>query len=106
VHTVESLLDRKRSTAALAALGATTADLARSQRSECALLTLPLSFAGVLLGTLALGPFAGGPGSGVLLMLANLVLTPALVWVAIAAAVRLVQPWTVRAGAPGNLRTE
>ena len=106
VHTVESLLDRKRPTAALVALGATTADLERSQRSECTLVALPLSVAGVVVGTLALGPFVGASGSGVLLMLANLVVTPALVWVAIVAAVRLVRPWTVRAGAPGNLRTE
>jgi hypothetical protein len=39
-------------------------------------------------------------------MLANLVVTPALTWVAVVAAVRLVRPWTVRAGAAGNLRTE
>ena len=69
-------------------------------------MALPLSVAGVVVGTLALGPFVGASGSGVLLMLANLVVTPALVWVAIVAAVRLVRPWTVRAGAPGNLRTE
>ena len=106
VHTVESLLDRRRSTAALVAVGVTTEDLQRSQRTECALVAVPLSVVGVLVGTLSLGPFVQHDATGVVVMLMNLAVTPALVWVAIVVAVRLVRPWTVRAGAPGNLRTE
>jgi hypothetical protein len=106
VHTVESLLDRKRSTAALVAGGASLGELERAQRTECALAAVPLSVIGVVLGTLALGFFVTTTAAGLAVMLANLVVTPALTWVAVVAAVRLVRPWTVRAGAAGNLRTE
>jgi hypothetical protein len=107
VHTVESLLERKRSTAALVAGGASLRDLERAQRTECALAAVPLAALGVVLGTAAL-VFAIDTGSpaGVVLMLANLVVTPALTWLAVVVAVRLVRPWTLRAGAAANLRTE
>ena len=107
VHTVESLLDRKRSTAALVAGGASLRELERAQRTECALAAVPLAVLGVLLGTAALG-FVVDTSSpaGVAVMLANLVVTPGLAWVAVVVAVRLVRPWTVRAGAAANLRTE
>jgi len=61
---------------------------------------------GVVLGTLAVGFLVTNTAAGLAVMLANLVVTPALTWVAVVAAVRLVRPWTVRAGAAGNLRTE
>jgi antibiotic biosynthesis monooxygenase (ABM) superfamily enzyme len=61
---------------------------------------------GVVLGTLALGFLVTTTAAGLAVMLANLVVTPALTWVAVVVAVRLVRPWTVRAGAAGNLRTE
>jgi hypothetical protein len=107
VHTVESLLERKRSTASLVAGGASLRELERAQRTECALAAVPLAVLGVVLGTAALG-FAVESGSpaGVAVMLANLVVTPALTWLAVAIAVRLVRPWTLRAGAAANLRTE
>ena len=107
VHTVESLLDRKRSTAALVAGGASLRELERAQRTECGLAAVPLALLGVVLGTVALGlvlPVLTPAGLAV--MLANLVVTPALAWVAVAVAVRAVRPWTVRACAATNLRTE
>jgi len=106
VHTVESLLDRKRSTAALVAAGLSLRDLETSQRSECLIASLPLAVAGTLVGTLALGPFLERSGAGALLMVANLALTPALTWLAVAVAVRAVRPWTRRAARAENLRTE
>ena len=107
VHTVESLLERKRSTAALVAGGASLRDLEQAQRTECALAAVPLAALGVVLGTAAL-VFVIDTNSpaGVVLMLANLLVTPALTWLAVVVAVRLVRPWTLRAGAAANLRTE
>jgi antibiotic biosynthesis monooxygenase (ABM) superfamily enzyme len=62
---------------------------------------------GVVLGTAALGFVIDSTSpAGVVLMLANLVVTPALTWLAVVVAVRLVRPWTLRAGAAANLRTE
>ena len=106
VHTVESLLERKRSTAALVAGGASLRDLELAQRTECALAAVPLGVLGVALGTAALGFLVDTTSTGVVLMLANLVVTPALTWLAVVVAVRLVRPWTLRAGAAANLRTE
>jgi hypothetical protein len=107
VHTVESLLERKRSTAALVAGGASLRELERAQRTECGLAAVPLAALGVVLGTAALGFFIETYSpAGVVLMLTNLLVTPALTWLAVVAAVRLVRPWTVRAGAAANLRTE
>lgn len=106
VHTVESLLDRRRSTAALVAEGASRSDLEQSQRLECALIALPLAVLGVVLGTATLGWAVDANGLGLLIMLANLVVTPVLVWLMIVLAVRLVRPWTVRASQATNLRTE
>lgn len=106
VHTVESLLDHKRSTAALAAGGVSLADHERAQRLECALTALPLAVLGVAVSTVGLGAAIDpANGTGVLLMLANLVATPALVWLMILVAVRAVRPWTVRARLAMNLRT-
>ena len=106
VHTVESLLERKRSTAALVAGGASLRDLELAQRTECALAAVPLAVLGVVLGTAALGFLVVTTSTGVVLMLTNLVVTPALTWLAVVVAVRLVRPWTLRAGAAANLRTE
>ena len=106
VHTVESLLERKRSTAALVAGGASLRELELAQRTECALAAVPLSVLGVVLGTAALGFLIDTTPTGVVVMLAILVATPALTWLAVVVAVRLVRPWTLRAGAAANLRTE
>lgn len=109
VHTVESLLDRRRSTAALAAGGMSLAELERCLRLECGLVAVPLAAAGALVGAVVLGiaaVMAGLTVLGLLLMVTVVALTPALVWLAIVLAVRLIRPWTVRASAAENLRTE
>lgn len=106
VHTVESLMDHRRSTAALVAQGFARKDLERSLRLACGLTTLPLAVAGVVLGTVVLGAAAEPDGLGVAIMVANLILTPALVWLMIQLAVRLVRPWTIRASLATNLRME
>ncbi len=106
VHSVESLLDRKRSMAALAALGTPLEVLQRSQRWEAALVAMPMALVGVLLGAGVLG-FVDGPSpAGLLVILTIVCVTLALVWLAIVTAVRATRPWTVRAAAASNLRAE
>jgi hypothetical protein len=107
VHSTESLLDRKRSMAALVAQGASTDDLSRSQRWELLLAALPVAVLGVVLGTLALGGAgARATGPSGLVVLLNLFLTPALVVLAVLVATALTRPLVRRATAPEHLRTE
>jgi hypothetical protein len=109
VHSIEALLDRRRSIAALVALGVDPEVIAESQRSEIALVALPMAVAGVLLGSLAMGVagvFADvGPGL-VLGMLGTMVVVAVLVRLAVLIAVRLVRPWMLRVADPAGLRTE
>lgn len=107
VHSAESMLDGKRSVASLAALGMPLRELERAQRWEARLVAIPTATAGVLLGsatTAALGIHLSL--SAVLVLLANVVVTLGLVWLAILVAVRVTRPWAVRAASAANLRTE
>lgn len=106
VHSVESLLDRKRSIAALTASGVPTAVLERSQRLEATLVAGPMALLGVVLGSSALGLAIERSSLGAVVMLVNAVITLALVWLAIFIAVRATRPWLLRAAAVTNLRTE
>lgn len=107
VHSVESLLDRKRSVASLAALGLPLDDLESAQRWEARLVAMPIATAGVLLGagTIAIGGDQGSPLAWLILM-ADVAITLGLVWLAINAAVRITRPWAVKAASVANLRTE
>jgi hypothetical protein len=106
VHSAESLLDRKRSMASLAALGTPVEVLERSQRWEAALVALPMATAGTLLGGSSLLLMGRVSPLGLTILLAALLLTLALVWLAVVVSVRTVRPWTRRAVAATNLRTE
>jgi hypothetical protein len=106
VHSVETLLDRKRSMASLGALGTPVAVLESSQRWEAALVALPTAVVGLALGGSAIWPMGDVTVLGLVVLLAALVVTLGLVWLAIVVAVRTVRPWTRRAAAVGNLRTE
>lgn len=107
VHSVESLLDRKRSVASLAALGMPLAELESAQRWEARLVAMPMATAGILLGSMTIVALEV-PASplSLLILMADVVITLGLVWLAIIAAVRVTRPWAVRAAAPANLRTE
>jgi hypothetical protein len=107
VHSVESLLDRKRSVASLAALGMPLEELASAQRWEARLVAMPMATAGVLLGVMTIAVL-GDPASpvGLLVLVADVVVTLGLVWLAINVAVRITRPWAVRAVSVANLRTE
>lgn len=108
VHSVESMLDRKRSVASLVALGMPLADLESAQRWEARLVAVPMASVGVLLGALPLAVLVGDNVTplGLLVVLVGAVAILALVWLAISVAVRLTRPWTISATAAGNLRTE
>lgn len=104
VHSVESLLDRKRSVAALGAMGATVDELERSQRYEALLVAVPMAVLGTVLGTVAMAWVAGGR-AGVVVLLPNIALSAVLVWLAAAIATRLTRPWAAQAASPAHLRT-
>ena len=109
VHSVESLLDRRRSMAGLGVLGADVALLERAQRWEAGLVALPMTVSGVLLGSVVLGLgeglLVGLDAWWVLGTVLVLALMLGVVWLAIIVAVRLTRPWARRAADPANLRT-
>lgn len=104
VHGAESLMDRKRAIAALAAAGTTHDELERVQRWEIGLVALPVTVIGVLIGSVpavvadGLGPYVWVP---VVVDLATI----AAAGVAVLAAARVTRPWLRRAATPTNLRT-
>jgi hypothetical protein len=106
VHAVESLVERKGSIAALAALGMPSADLERSQRLEAMLVAMPVAALGVLLGAVPMGIFVQPSAEGVIILLVTVVATLALVATALLIAVGLTRPALRRAAAPDSLRTE
>lgn len=107
VHSVESLLDRKRSVASLVALGMPLDQLESAQRWEARLVAMPMATAGVLLGSLSLVVLGDNVSPvALLVLLADVVITLGLVWLAIVAAVRMTRPWSVQAASAANLRTE
>lgn len=110
VHSVESLLDRRREIAFLTATGMPARDLERTQRRELAIVALPLAVVGSLFGAAIVGGGAqiAGEWSGryVLSAFVGAGVTVLLAWLATRIAVRLVRPWARQAAMPGNLRTE
>lgn len=105
VHGVESLVDRKRSIAALAALGVSAEELERVQRWEVGLVALPMAVIGILLGS---GPYllaAGASDRYAWIPLLVDGVTIALVWLAVRISTWITRPWLVRASASSNLRT-
>lgn len=106
VHSVESLLERKRSVAALVALGAPRDLLERAMRWEAGLVAGPMVVGGGLLGALGLGSLVGE--SSTVLMLAALVgvlLLGGAVWLAVLLMSWLARPWVLKASDLTNLRT-
>ena len=106
VHGVETLVDGKRSLAALSAMGASVEDLERAQRWEVGLVALPMAVLGVSLGS---APYLlilpSGPSGYAWIPLVVDAVTVALVWLAVLASTRITRPWLTRAVSPTNLRT-
>ena len=107
VHSVESLLDRRREVAFLAATGMLESELELAARREITVVALPLAVVGSALGAATI-PLIGGESVPALLLsvLLGLGITVSLVWLASVLAVRVVRPWARRASSPLNLRTE
>lgn len=106
VHTTETVLDRRRQLATLVATGVPVSVVARSQRVECLLATVPLAVLGAVVGGsgyayLARAGALGwlGAGTGALLALA-------VVAGAVTLATALLRPWVEAALQPDALRTE
>lgn len=107
VHSVESLLDRRREVAFLAATGMLESDLELAARREITLVALPLAAVGSALGAATLPTIGGDPLVDLMLAIVlGVGITVTLVWLASALAVRAVRPWARRAASPLNLRTE
>ncbi len=105
VHAAESLLDRRRPLAALAAAGTPVDTLYRALAREAGLATMPMAAAGALLGAGPLIWIATSPAS-LAVVLAQVALTLLLVRVAVRISTATVRPWLVRTCAATNLRTE
>lgn len=106
VHSVESLFDRRRAVAALAATGTPGDVLATAQRREAALVALPMAVCGFALGALAVGAFTLHDTAGLAVVAAGAGLVVGLTWAALHIATQAVRPWLARTARPGNLRTE
>lgn len=105
VHSVESLMDRRRSFASLAAEGVPIEEIERIQRWESALVALPVSAIALLLSTVGVGLISE---VGAVVIAVQLVAAAAflgLIRAAVNLASRIVRPWLRRATAPENLRT-
>lgn len=106
VHSIETLVDHRRSAAGLAAMGVPRGMLAGAQRWETGLVAVPVSLGGCQFGAVLLAvPFGVDLRIWVLCTVATLALLGVLVGAAILAASWLTRPWTVRAADPANLRT-
>ncbi|MCW2496418.1 FtsX-like permease family protein [Jatrophihabitans sp.] len=107
VHSVESLLDRRREVAFLAASGMLESELELAARREITMVALPLASVGSALGAATLPVIGGGPlAESIVAIVLGVGITVTLVWLASAFAVRAVRPWARRAASPLNLRTE
>ena len=105
VHSVESMTDRKRSLAALVATGVPLAVLERAQQWEAALVSVPVSVAGVAVTGLGTGPFLAPSPAAMLIRIVLVTCVLGLTWLALIASTRAVRPWLHRAVNPENLRT-
>lgn len=109
VHGAETLMDRKRAIASLAAAGATEADLVRAQRWEVGLVAVPVTVAGLIVGTVPALVALSADGSVAVAyawipVTANLV-TAGCALLAVRLATTLTRPWLRRASSAANLRT-
>ncbi len=104
VHAAESLMDRKRAIASLAAAGTTREELERVQRWEIGLVAIPVTLIGVLIGSVPL-LVSASPGRYLWVSAVVDVVAVLLVGLAVLAAARITRPWLRRAARPTNLRT-
>lgn len=107
IHAAETMIDRKRALASLAAAGMPLTVLHDSLRQEARLTALPLAVGGAVLGAAAAGVGLGElTGAGLLILMGQIAATILLTWLAIQVSARAVAPVLARVAAPQNLRTE
>jgi hypothetical protein len=109
VHGAETLMDRKRAIASLAAAGATEVDLVRAQRWEVGLVAVPVTVAGLVLGTVpalvALSADGSVAGAYAWIPVAANLATAGCALLAVLLATTVTRPWLRRAASAANLRT-
>ncbi len=105
VHGVESLVDRRRAIASLAALGTSHEELLRMQRWEVGLVAVPVAAIGVLVGSVPFVALLNGPWDYVWVPLLVDLLTVGLAWVAVLASTSLTRRHLRAVSAPTSLRT-
>ena len=109
VHGAETLMDRKRAIASLAAAGATEVDLVRAQRWEVGLVAVPVTVAGLVLGTVpalvALSADGTIAGAYAWIPVAANLATAGCALLAVLLATTVTRPWLRRAASAANLRT-
>lgn len=109
VHGAETLMDRKRAIASLAAAGATEVDLVRAQRWEVGLVAVPVTVAGLVLGTVpalvALSADGTIAGAYAWIPVAANLATAGCALLAVLLATTITRPWLRRAASAANLRT-
>jgi hypothetical protein len=105
VHGVESLVDRRRAIASLAALGTAQGELLRVQRWEVGLVAVPVTALGVLIGSVPYVVVADWFGPYVWIPVLVDLTTVALAWLAVLTSARLTRRWLMRTASPANLRT-
>ena len=109
VHGAETLMDRKRAIASLAAAGATEVDLVRAQRWEVGLVAVPVTVAGLVLGTVpalvALSADGTIAGTYAWIPVAANLATAGCALLAVLLATTVTRPWLRRAASAANLRT-
>ena len=105
VHGVETLVDRRRAVASLAAAGATLDDLLRAQRWEVGLVAVPVTVLGVLIGSVPYLVMADWLGRYAWIPVLVDVVTVGVAWLVVLASTRLTRRWLVGVASPENLRT-
>jgi hypothetical protein len=105
VHSVESLMDHRRSVASLAVMGASTEELSRAQRWEVGLVAVPMAVIGVTLGSWPFGFLFEASNRYAWIPVLVDAVTVVLVCLSVEASTRLTRPWLARAAAPDSLRT-
>jgi ABC-type antimicrobial peptide transport system permease subunit len=106
IHSIETILDRRRSMSGLVALGASPRDLQRSQVLEAALVGVTSAAAGYVVGAVTFLPVARPGAQGVALIVGLGVGIVAMVRLGVFASVRATTPWLNRAVSSDNLRRE
>lgn len=106
LHTSETVLDRRRQLATLVATGVPVEVVARSQRLECLLATVPVAVLGAVLGGAGCAVLADTGAAGWLGAALGTALALAAVAGSVTAATALLRPWVASALGPEALRTE